>query len=195
MMKIPHPFMNKAQILFFCNLSSLNADLPVTKCVNRFYMITVMINLNVLFKKKRKEYLHFLGVALFIKSWCDNLKYVYFCVNTFRFGWTVNDMLWDKDHADLVVCECVGLSLNPFSIGNSCLMIYHMWLHFQVWFRMAWNSIYFEKTIPFVLCMKYDFCSLFFFPSFIRRFEQEAWPELRLATSCWAIKLLDLVTH
>lgn len=60
--------MNKAQILFFCNLSSLNADLPVTKCVNRFYMITVMINLNVLFKKKRKEYLHFWGVALFIKK-------------------------------------------------------------------------------------------------------------------------------
>lgn len=30
-MKIHNPFMNVAQILFFCNLSSLNADLPVTK--------------------------------------------------------------------------------------------------------------------------------------------------------------------
>lgn len=92
MMKIPHPFMNIAQILFFCNLPSLNADLPVTKCINRFYMITVTIDLNVLFKKKGKKYLHFLGVALLLKSWRDNLKYVYFCVNTFRFGWTVNDM-------------------------------------------------------------------------------------------------------
>lgn len=162
-----------------------------------------MINLNVLLKKKKRQKISaYLGSCTFhikvkkLKSWRDNLEYVYLCVNTFRFGWFDLNGTLCRQRPCRFGCEYViGLSPNPFSFGNSCLMIYNMWLHFQVWFRMAWNSIYFEKTIPFVPCMKYDFCA-FFSPSIIRRFfEQEAWPELRHATSCWAIKLLDLVTH
>lgn len=144
-------------------------------------------------KKKGKKYLHIWGVALFIlklKNWKADVTILNMCT----FVWIHFDLV--GLNGTLFGCECViGLSPNPFSFGNSCLMIYNMWLHFQVWFRMAWNSIYFEKTIPFVPCMKYDFCA-FFSPSIIRRFfEQEAWPELRHATSCWAIKLLDLITH
>lgn len=148
-------------------------------------------------KKKGKKYLRIWGVALFIlklKNWKADVTILNMC--TFRFGWFDLNGTLCRQRPCRFGCEYViGLSPNPFSFGNSCLMIYNMWLHFQVWFRMAWNSIYFEKTIPFVPCMKYDFCA-FFSPSIIRRFfEQEAWPVLRHATSCWARKLLDLVTH
>lgn len=160
-----------------------------------------MINLNVLLKKKKRQKISaYLGSCTFhikvkkLKSWRDNLEYVYFCVNTFRFGWFDLNGTLCRQRPCRFDCECViGLSPNPFSFGNSCLMIYNMWMHFQVWFRMAWNSIYFEKTIPFA----WNMISVLFFPPqlFGRFFEQEAWPDLRHATSCWAIKLLDLVTH
>lgn len=126
-------------------------------------------------KKKRQKISAYLGSCTFhikvkkLKSWRDNLEYVYFCVNTFRFGWFDLNGTLCRQRPCRFGCECViGLSPNPFSFGNSCLMIYNMWMHFQVWFRMAWNSIYFEKTIPFVPCMKYDFCA-FFSPSIIRK--------------------------
>lgn len=137
-------------------------------------------NLNVLLKKKKGQKISaYLGSCTFhikvkkLKSWRDNLEYVYLCVNTFRFGWFDLNGTLCRQRPCRFGCEYViGLSPNPFSFGNSCLMIYNMWLHFQVWFRMAWNSIYFEKTIPFVPCMKYDFCAFFpppLFEDFLNR--------------------------
>lgn len=127
-----------------------------------------MINLNVLLKKKKRQKISaYLGSCTFhikvkkLKSWRDNLEYVYLCVNTFRFGWFDLNGTLCRQRPCRFGCEYViGLSPNPFSFGNSCLMIYNMWLHFQVWFRMAWNSIYFEKTIPFA----WNMISVLFFP-------------------------------
>lgn len=128
-----------------------------------------MINLNVLLKKKKRQKISaYLGSCTFhikvkkLESWRDNLEYVYFCVNTFRFGWfDLNGTLCRQRHCRFG-CECVvGLSPNPFSFGNSCLMIYNMWMHFQVWFRMAWNS--FWKDHP--ICPMHEIWFLcFFFP-------------------------------